>query len=66
VLAKAALPEGISPVTAQELNACRRRLRLTQRALAERLNVTKARVRHWEQGNAAVPPQLWAPIRSLH
>lgn len=64
-LAASGVPADTPPMTAHELRVGRERLGLTQRELAERIGATVPRLRHWEQGNAAMPRSMWECVRSV-
>ena len=50
----AGVGEREEPVTANQVRALRKRLKLTQAALATRLGVTTKAVAHWEQGRRRI------------
>lgn len=47
------------------LRAWRKRLGLSQLALAERLGVTKSTAAGWEQGRSQPPPYLWLALAAI-
>jgi DNA-binding transcriptional regulator YiaG len=52
-------------MTADELRTARWRMQLTQRALAERLGVSRRILQHWETGQRPVPPFIALAMSAL-
>jgi DNA-binding transcriptional regulator YiaG len=55
----------VSPTTAKQVRAARKRLGLSLRGLGEALEVSHNTIRNWEEGIAEPPGYLWRALRDL-